>query len=95
MLHAYFVKVTTHACREMRFISTRGGISGASFEEALLSGYASDGGMFLPESIPRLSREEMSSWASFTYPQIVENVLKLYISPEEMTRDELHSKLYQ
>lgn len=80
---------------KMKFLSTRGGVRDASFEDALLSGYASDGGMFLPESIPRLSREEMSSWASFTYSQVVEEVLKLYISPEEMTRDELHSELYQ
>ena len=38
----------------MRYVSTRGGVSGATFEQVLLTGLAADGGLFVPESWPRL-----------------------------------------
>lgn len=38
----------------MRFVSTRGECPPASLEEALLAGLAPDGGLFMPEDIPRL-----------------------------------------
>lgn len=76
----------------MRYHSTRGGVTGASFEAALLSGYASDGGMFLPEIIPSLSKEQLRAWALLTYPQVVEEVLKLFVSTEELSHAELHGE---
>ena len=41
----------------MRYVSTRGLAPAASFEDALLAGLARDGGLFLPETWPRLSPE--------------------------------------
>jgi threonine synthase len=38
----------------VRYVSTRGGVAGATFEDVLLSGLASDGGLFVPESWPIL-----------------------------------------
>ena len=46
----------------MRYISTRGGGGRLTFEEAVLAGWAPDGGMLLPEHIPRLSAVEMQQW---------------------------------
>jgi hypothetical protein len=37
-----------------RFISTRGEKRVYTFEEALFAGYADDGGMLLPQSLPRI-----------------------------------------
>ncbi len=42
-----------------RYISTRGQASGVSFQQALLTGLAPDGGLFIPDSIPTL---EPSDW---------------------------------
>ena len=44
----------------MKFISTRGGetVSGA---EAIVKGIASDGGLFVPETFPKISDEEMEA----------------------------------
>lgn len=37
---------------EMTYKSTRGKLSGHTFEETLLSGYAPDGGLFVPTQLP-------------------------------------------
>ena len=41
----------------MRFISTRGQTPALSFSEAVATGLAPDGGLFLPEELPRISAE--------------------------------------
>ena len=58
----------------MKYVSTRGGVCGVSFQEALLSGYAPDGGLYVPESLPKLSSSELQSWAGLSYPQVVEKL---------------------
>ena len=42
----------------MAYISTRGEAPKISFTEALLAGLAPDGGLYVPEAMPRLSRED-------------------------------------
>ena len=41
----------------MQYISTRGGIDPVSFTEAVLMGLATDGGLILPRTIPRIGSE--------------------------------------
>lgn len=41
----------------MKFKSTRGGVSGLSFQDAVLSGLADDEGLLIPETIPQVSKE--------------------------------------
>ena len=45
-------------------LPTRGGDSGLPFEKVLLSAYASDGGLFVPEQLPLISRAQLLSWQS-------------------------------
>ena len=76
----------------MKFKSTRGSVSGVSFEDAVLSGCPSDGGLFVPETLPRFSREEMRAWSSLSYPQLVERLLHVYVDEEEMSDQDIKSK---
>ena len=39
----------------MKYISTRGKAPVLNFEEAMLTGLARDGGLYVPQSIPNLS----------------------------------------
>lgn len=39
--------------------STRGAVSGASFEEVVLGGLAPDRGLYVPETIPTFSSKEV------------------------------------
>jgi len=46
----------------MKYQSTRGGVKDFSFEEAVLSGLAEDGGLFVPYSIPFVGVETLREW---------------------------------
>ena len=50
----------------MNFISTRGAAAPASLSAAITSGLASDGGLFIPTSMPRLSTEMFDGIDSLT-----------------------------
>ena len=74
-------------------ISTRGGINRATFQEAVTSGLAPDGGLYVPETIPSVSREELQSWSALKYPQLAEKVIRLFVSEEEIPSTDLSGKL--
>jgi len=62
----------------MRYLSTRGSIEPISFKEAVMMGLATDGGLILPESIPRLDRETLKAWAKLPYRELAFNVISLF-----------------
>lgn len=53
-----------------------------SFREALLKGIAPDGGLYMPTYIPEVSKEEMESFHSKTYPEIAFAVLNKFLGDE-------------
>ncbi|PHH81368.1 hypothetical protein CDD82_938 [Ophiocordyceps australis] len=73
--------VKTHTPSQ-RYLSTRGDDSGLSFEEVVLKGLASDGGLYIPEEIPRASCWE--TWKDLSYADLAYEILSLYISPAEI-----------
>eukprot|EP00947_MAST-08B_sp_MAST-8B-sp1_P003078 g3078.t1 len=52
------------ATASLRYLSTQGGAKGKAytFEEAVLAGWAEDGGMILPETMPAVSEVTLRSW---------------------------------
>ena len=74
---------------KMTYLSTRGGEKGVSFIDAVLRGLAEDGGLFIPESIPRVADEEKTAWRGLSYGDLALRILSLYISDEEIPRKEL------
>ncbi|KAH0627057.1 hypothetical protein JD844_002427 [Phrynosoma platyrhinos] len=74
----------------MRYISSRGGAGSTDFEGALFSGYAIDGGLFMPESIPVLDFTTLQTWSSFSYPELVKQLCSIFISPELIPEPELY-----
>ena len=52
----------------MKYISTRGQAPALNFEQVLLTGLASDGGLYVPETLPTFSRDEIASMAALDYP---------------------------
>ena len=45
----------------MKYISTRGVAPALSFEEAMLTGLALDGGLYVPAHIPKLTKDDILS----------------------------------
>ncbi|MCF8109166.1 MAG: hypothetical protein K9J81_09260, partial [Desulfohalobiaceae bacterium] len=60
-----------------QYVSTRGGIAPVGFAEAVLKGFAEDGGLFVPAAIPRVSPEQLETWAGLSYPDLAFEVLSL------------------
>jgi len=59
----------------MRFISTKKSSPAQSFKEAVLSNVPSDGGLFLPEILPQLSKEELEQIADSNFPTTAQIIL--------------------
>lgn len=63
----------------MRYISTRGNAPALNFEDVLLTGLASDGGLYVPENLPRFTVEEIASWAGLPYHELAFNVMRPFV----------------
>jgi threonine synthase len=73
----------------MRYISTRGGVEPKSFEEVVLTGLAEDGGLFVPEEMPKFSVEEIASWGDLSYEELALKVITPFVGgsiPEQDLR---------
>lgn len=63
----------------MKYISTRGEAPALNFEEVLLAGLASDGGLYVPESLPRFTQEEIASWRGLPYSELAYKVMYPFV----------------
>jgi threonine synthase len=63
----------------MRYISTRGGGAPLDFVEVMLSGLARDGGLYVPESWPKLSAATIAGFAGKPYAEVAVEVLKPFV----------------
>ena len=63
----------------MRYISTRGSAPVLSFEEAMLTGLARDGGLYVPETIPQMSHDDIAALAGKSYEEIAFAVMRPFI----------------
>ena len=52
----------------MRYVSTRGGGEPVSFEAAIGAGYAPDGGLYVPETLPPITAEDLDAWRTLDLP---------------------------
>ncbi|WP_171241102.1 threonine synthase [Ruegeria sp. HKCCA5491] len=64
----------------MKYISTRGQAPELTFEEAMLTGLARDGGLYLPAEIPVMSHDEIAALAGLPYEEIAFRVMWPYVS---------------
>ncbi len=62
----------------MRYISTRGNAPAKTFTEILLGGLAPDGGLYLPEQYPQVTRAELDAWRNLSYSDLAFAVLSKF-----------------
>ncbi|KAF2094696.1 tryptophan synthase beta subunit-like PLP-dependent enzyme [Rhizodiscina lignyota] len=72
-----------------KYLSTRGGSYDLSFEEVVLKGLASDGGLFIPEDIPSLPADWHDKWKDLSFQELAFEIFSLYISPSEIPPQDL------
>ncbi|PIR39225.1 MAG: threonine synthase [Alphaproteobacteria bacterium CG11_big_fil_rev_8_21_14_0_20_39_49] len=66
----------------MKYISTRGKAPVLSFEDAVIAGLASDGGLYVPESVPTFSKDEMASFKGLSYEELMLKIITPFIEDE-------------
>jgi threonine synthase len=64
----------------MKYISTRGNAPAMNFTEILLGGLAPDGGLYLPEQYPQVTRAELDAWRKLSYADLAFAVLSKFIT---------------
>ena len=71
----------------MKYISTRSKIAPVTSAEAILQGLAPDGGLFVPETIPKLKLDEIENLVEKNYTARAVDILKRFLT--DYTEDEL------
>ena len=74
----------------MRYYSTNLQANPVTFREALLKGLAPDRGLFMPESLPSFSAEELQRFSAMEYAEIACNVIRKFLS-SEIADDDLYT----
>ena len=64
----------------MKYLSTRGHGARPEFCDILLGGLAPDGGLYLPEYYPQITRAELDAWRSLSYAELAFEILSKFIS---------------
>ena len=64
--------------------STRGGQSNMRFEQVVLGGLANDKGLFVPETIPTFSIDDIEGMRNLSYVDLAYNVISKYVLPEDI-----------
>jgi threonine synthase len=59
----------------MKFVSTRGAAPTLEFSDVVLAGLASDGGLYVPESLPQISEATFRSWQGLAYDDLAIEVM--------------------
>mgnify|MGYP000935118181 FL=1 len=71
----------------MRYISTRGHAAPQAFCDILLGGLAPDGGLYLPEHYPQITRAELDVWRGLSYADLAFEILSKFIT--DIPQDDL------
>ncbi|PZO90150.1 MAG: threonine synthase [Sphingomonas sanxanigenens] len=74
----------------MRYISTRGEAPALDFEAVTLTGLAADGGLYVPESWPGFSADEIAAMAGLSYVETAVRVMTPFVG-DALTEDELRA----
>ncbi|XP_072013695.1 threonine synthase-like 2 [Amphiura filiformis] len=76
----------------MKYTSTQNDKRCDSFEQALFSpGYLTDGGLYMPQTIPQLSKDTLESWSKLSLPDLCKEILSLFIGEDEIPKKDLNN----
>lgn len=63
----------------MRYISTRGRAKALKFEDVLLAGLARDGGLYVPENWPSLTKGDIKALRGLSYPELAARIMLPFV----------------
>jgi len=78
----------------LQFVSNKGGGKPVDFETAILDGFAIDGGLYVPETLPQISLSQLNEWKSLGYVALAFEILSLFIDRSIISSEELKKILH-
>lgn len=72
----------------MRYVSTRGRAEVLDFAQAMMTGLARDGGLYLPQTIPSFSAKEIAAFEGLPYEDVALRVITPFVG-DSFSQDEL------
>lgn len=63
----------------IRYVSTRGQAPELNFEDVLLTGLASDGGLYVPNTLPIFGREQLTAMQGMSYPDLAYEIVSPFV----------------
>jgi len=63
----------------VKYISTRGDAPELEFEDVLLAGLASDGGLYVPKDLPHYSLDTIRSWRGLPYSKLAFKIIQPFV----------------
>ncbi len=64
----------------MRYISTRGAAPALGFGEAMMTGLARDGGLYVPETVPPMTADDIAALAGLPYEEVALRVMRPFVA---------------
>lgn len=77
----------------MKYKSTRGSVTDITFQQALFSGFLSDGGILMPETIPDISSEQLRGWKNLSYMELAKKIIVMFVDETEIPGEHLDQLL--
>lgn len=78
----------------MRYVSTRGEAASLGFSDVLLAGLARDGGLYVPESWPVLTIDEIADLAGRPYAEVAFRIISRFVG-DDIAETDLRAMLDQ
>ena len=63
----------------MNYISTRGAAPVLTFGEAMMTGLARDGGLYVPQAVPVMPKAEIAALAGLPYEEVAFRVMRPFL----------------
>ena len=72
----------------MLYSSTRGNDNNINFVQVMLNGLAKDGGLYVPNNIPKISKKKLQELKNLSYVDLAYEVTKDFVVSKDISRQE-------
>lgn len=70
--------------KSVTYSSTRGGQIHLDFRSVVMTGLAHDRGLFVPDSMPTVTLDELEEWKDLNYSDLAVNVIQKFVKDDQV-----------
>lgn len=70
--------------KSVTYSSTRGGQTNLDFRTVVMTGLAHDRGLFVPDTMPTVTAQELEEWKDLGYSDLAVNVLRKFVKEDQV-----------